>query len=82
MSAHATKLAATTREGLFLIVQPGDDEIDHYSIVLSVPPIREAAFLKAVGKKQFHARDFGEVIYYGAGELSLEEALEKAQSPN
>lgn len=63
--------------GYFLITQPGDGDIDCYSLILQVPRSREAAFLRAAGGRDFPAGEFGQIVYYTAGELSLADARAK-----
>lgn len=73
MTTHAQKIRGPA-SGYFLITQPGEEEIDFYSLIVRVPPLREAAFLRAVVKKGFSAKQFGEVVHYSVGELTLLEA--------
>ena len=73
---HVQKI--NTNSSLFLIIQPGDAEIDYYSLIPQVPRHREATFIRASVKAKFAASDFGTILYYTTGEMSLEAANQKA----
>lgn len=70
-SSSVEKLSKSRPDNIYLITQEGEDDIGSYSIILSVPPEKHAAFLKAHGNETFHAEDYGNILHYSAGELSL-----------
>lgn len=70
----ADKIATSRNANQYLIVQDGDDEIDCYSMIISVPAHKEAAFTAACSTKSFNVKEYGHMLHYSAGELSAEEA--------
>ncbi len=74
MSSIAQKILSQNPDSYFLITQQGEGDIDYYSIILQVPRTHESAFLRACEIKNFAARDFGKIIYYTAGEITLDQA--------
>lgn len=79
-TTQAQKILSRSPSSYFLVTKPGDHDIDHYSLIIQIPRTRESAFIRASLKKGFSAHEFGEVIYYTAGELTLAEAKTKTQS--
>lgn len=77
MSSRAEKIAASRPGNIYLILQPGQNDIDEYSLVLCVPVAKEAAFQRALLGASFNAGEYGQLLHYSAGRLTAEEALKK-----
>lgn len=74
MSTHLQKIAASRGSGLYLITQPGEDDIDYYSMILAIPSHREKAFIAAQQSGNLNPLEYGKLLHYSAGELSAQDA--------
>lgn len=73
------KLATSRPTAIYLIVQAGTDDIDYYSMLLAVPAHKEAAFRQAAAQRAFAADAYGQILYYGAGAMTAEDAMRRLQ---
>ncbi|MBY0406446.1 MAG: hypothetical protein K2Q01_02050 [Rickettsiales bacterium] len=80
LKEKARKLLAETTHTYFLVTQPGEDEVDYYSLIVQVPRTHANAFQRAAAKTRFRADTYGKVVYYGAGLLSAAEARTMVES--
>lgn len=81
MSFASKILRRTTDRIVFCITEPGQGDIDYFSYLLAVPTQRQQQFQDAMKSDAINLRDYGDVLYYGAGLLSdarIEELLQSA----